>query len=104
MAFYSWIRTDELINVKRKASELNIESNDKKGCFYHKGTMFRRKNYKKKSKRKHRTHGVHKLSEIEKGCCMEFFLDMWLVQLSKVKVHPLRGDDYLFPTLTKGEN
>ena len=55
----------------------------------------------KNNKRKSRLHEVHKLSEIEKGACVKTFLNMWLVELERILRRPLRGDDCLFPILTK---
>ena len=72
-----------------------------KRLFYHEATIHRRKNDIKKTKRKSRACEVNKFSEIEKGGCMKTFIDMWLVELARILRHPLRGDDNLFPTLTK---
>ena len=74
--FCLWMRTDELFNVKFKELDLNIEINDEKVYFYHKATMLRRGNDKKRIKLKPRMHDVHKFTEIEKGCCMKRFLCM----------------------------
>ena len=63
-AFYLWMRIDELFNMKHKYLELNIEHSGRNGYFYHKATIFRRKNDKKRNKRKPRAHEAHYLSEI----------------------------------------